>query len=129
MDQLKANEIANKLMQYLWDNGWSKTRKLIKDMQNKDAASAKVVLKRFEDLIVASKNYDFMYCFARDVEGADLEMLLFCINGRLNEDPEFFGPDKKEFERLSKYVHDIEKWIGKHKKPLSASDILGQFDD
>lgn len=129
MDGQKAKEIAKNLLQYLWDNGWNKTLKLVKEMQAKDAASAKMVVKCFEDLVVASKNYDFMYYFARDVEGADLEMLLFCINERLKEDPEFFGPDKKEFEKLSKYVKDIEKWIGKHKKPLSASDILSSFDD
>lgn len=129
MDQLKASEIANQVMQYLWDNGWNKTLKLIKDMQNKDASSAKIVLKRLEDLIVSCKNGDFMYYFARDIEGADLGRVKYWLEERLKEDIEFYGPNKKEFAKLSKYVKDIEHWMEKRKKPLSASDILGAFDD
>lgn len=128
MNTQKVNEIAKNLMQYLRDNGWNKTLKLIREMQNKDAANAKAVLKCFEDLIVDSKNGDYMYYFARDIESADLNRLLFWINERLTN-YEFFGPTEEEFKRLSKYEQEISKWAQKRKKTVSAGDITDMFDN
>lgn len=128
MTQQKVNEVANNLMQYLRENGWNKTLRLIRDMQNKDVTNANAVLKRFEDLIVDSKNGDYMYYFARDIEVADLNRLLFWLNERL-QNYEFFGPTEEEFKRWSRYEQEISKMIEKRKKPISKSDILGPFDD
>ena len=128
MNQQNINEVAKSLMQYLRENGWNKTLKLIRDLQHKDAANAKAVLKCLEDLIVDSKNGDYMYYFARDIESADLERLLFSINECLTN-YEFFGPTEEEFKRWSKYEQEIKKWMEKRQKPTSADDIRNMFGD
>ena len=97
MNAQKVNETANNLMQYLRENGWNKTLKLIREMQNKDQANAKAVLANFENLIVDSKNGDYMYYFARDIEGADLSRLLFCIN-ELLKNYEFLAQPKRNLK-------------------------------
>ena len=128
MNQQNFNEVAKNLMQYLRENGWNKTLKLINDMQNKNPANAKAVLKCLEDLIIDSKNGDYMYYFARDIEGADLNRLLFWLNERLTN-YEFFGPTEEEFKRWSKYEQEIKKWMEKRQKPTSANDIKRMFDN
>ncbi len=128
MSQQNINEVAKSLMQYLRENGWNKTLTLIKDLQNKDAANARAVLKSLQELVVDSKNGDYMYYFARDIDCADLERLLFSINECLTN-YEFFGPTEEEFKRWSKYEQEIKKWMGKRQKPTSANDIKRMFDN
>ena len=85
----KAYEIAEKLMAYLTENGWDSTLSYIHKVQSKNEADARLIMEQFENAVCSSGNGDFIFCYARDIQGANLAKLRHRLSNVLLDLAEF----------------------------------------
>ncbi len=125
----KIRQVVRDIMAYLEENGWNSTLHLITEIQQRNDDVSKSVLQELESAISSCKNGDYIYYYARDVKGANLNSLLYGLESLLEDMIEFYNLNKKEYDRWERHKREIEKWIEKRKKPLTDGDILGSLDE
>ena len=123
-----AYEVANKLMEYLKQNGWNSTLPLIREIQQKESDSAKNALEIFESRIANCDNPEFIISYAREIKGANLQQLLHGLISIQDDCEPYFKADKKLYHQTRSYIEEILELI-KAQKTVSSSDIRNLIDN
>lgn len=101
-----------------------------KKVEEKGNHNSREIISRLQNLIIDLEDSEYIFCFARDVEGADVTRLLSAIDNIIYDmswSDSFKGTKDKDYKRLCKYQEKMRSWV-KTKNP-SRSDISHLIDN